>query len=116
MGGASYGLHFVQWTSSYHNVDWPELDPGDRQTVIDRLAALEERLLNLPGYPGKERHVSIFKNVGRNVGGSMSHPHQQVALSNTVPRRIEQDAEFLGRTGRSFASYMLEQNPAGRCI
>ncbi len=112
LGEPSVGLHFLQWTSSYHEDDWPELDPEDRRRVLDRLAALEQRLLNLPGYPKNERYVSIIKNAGRLVGGSLSHPHQQVVLSNAMPRRVRENQRFRDRTGGPFAGFMLSENPA----
>jgi galactose-1-phosphate uridylyltransferase len=112
LGGAAFGLHFLQWTSSYHHVDWPDLSPEDRDQVMRRLCVLEERLLNLPGYPGSERHVSIIKNMGRLVGGSLSHPHQQVALSNALPRRVRQNAQFRESHGQAFSTFMLERNPS----
>lgn len=109
----AYGVHFLQWTSSVHTVDWPELSVDDRGIVVDRLAALEKQLLSMEGVAGQpdERHVSIIKNVGRSVGGSLSHGHQQIALSNLCPRRIREDRAFLERTGRTFSSHMLARNP-----
>lgn len=111
-GGHSLGLHFIQWTSSRHDVDWPALDPGDRARVLDRLAALEYRLLTLPGYPAGERHVSIIKNVGRLVGGSLNHPHQQIVLSSAVPRRVGENRAFAERTGRTFTEFLRRENPS----
>jgi len=111
LGQPSVGLHFLQWTSSYHDHDWPELEPEDRFRVLDRLAALEQRLLSIPGYPADERYVSIIKNVGRLVGGSLDHPHQQVVLSNAIPRRVRENARFRERTDSPFAEFMLAENP-----
>ncbi|MFW6312394.1 MAG: hypothetical protein ACOC2N_00730, partial [Spirochaetota bacterium] len=71
----------------------------------------EERLLNLPGYPEDERYVSIIKNAGRLVGGSLTHPHQQIALSNAMPRRVRENQRFHDRTGVPFADFMLGENP-----
>lgn len=108
LGSRSFGLHFVQWTSSYHAHDWPALNTDDRVVVLDRLAALEERLLELPDFPADERYVSIIKNSGRLVGGSLSHPHQQIGLSNAMPRRVRENRDFFDRTGRTFSAFMLE--------
>jgi galactose-1-phosphate uridylyltransferase len=56
--------------------------------------------------------VSVIKNVGRSVGGSLSHGHQQIALTNVLPRRIAEDRAFRAREGRAFTAFMLEENPA----
>jgi galactose-1-phosphate uridylyltransferase len=114
--GRAVGLHFIQWTSSYHDRDWPELPQHDRRTVLDRLAALERRLLELPGYPCEERFVSIIKNSGSLVGGSLSHPHQQIVLSNVAPRRVRENHDVLRRRGVTFAELMLQGNPSDLTI
>jgi galactose-1-phosphate uridylyltransferase len=113
--GAALGLHFLQWTSSYHNKDWPELSSRDRLIVLSRLAALEERLLTLPNFPlqkGERSHVSIIKNVGLRVGGSLSHGHQQIGLSNVLPRRVKEHQDFVKNTGLTFSEHMIRENPA----
>lgn len=142
-----FGLHLLQWTSSLHEADWPELSPADRLVVARRLAHAEAVLLGLEGFPAVAesdvsaaahqrpehpaggpprpggpagpqpivpagRHVSVIKNVGRSVGGSLSHGHQQMALTNVLPRRIAEDRAFRTREGRAFTGFMLEENPA----
>jgi galactose-1-phosphate uridylyltransferase len=86
---------------------------------MSRLAALEGHLLAnaatlLPddgtGRPG---HVSIIKNYGRQVGASLSHGHQQIVLSNVMPRRIEENRRFQVARGETFAAHLLRHNPAG---
>lgn len=114
--GRSIGLHFVQWTSSRHDVDWPDLNAPDRRVVLDRLAALEQRLLALPGFPPGERFVSIIKNSGRLVGGSMDHPHQQIALSNVMPRRVRENQAFQNGHHTTFSGHMLRDNPAALTV
>ncbi|MFO8064923.1 MAG: hypothetical protein ACQETQ_07860 [Spirochaetota bacterium] len=142
--GAAFGAHFLQWTSSYHDRDWPELGEADRTTVMERLARLEAVLLHLPDFPGgptpasapasapgpasapaeepapdhvpndqrrDDRHVSIIKNVGRTVGGSLSHGHQQITLSNVLPGRVREHQQFERRYGKRFAPFMHENNP-----
>ena len=61
----------------------------DRVIVLQRLAALENKLLEQSG-----QYVSIIKNYGRLVGGSLSHGHQQIGVSNILPNRIRQDQQF----------------------
>ena len=111
--GRALGAHFLQWTSSHHEVDWPELSSRERGIVLARLARLEEKLLNLDGFPdGPEgRFVSAIKNVGRSVGGSLTHGHQQITLANVMPRRIRENAAFLEAHGKPFSRYLKETNP-----
>ena len=63
---------------------------------------------------GKETsngHVSIIKNYGRLVGGSLAHGHQQIALSNVMPRRVLDHQRFEMEHGENFSAYMLRENP-----
>lgn len=110
----SGGLHFVQWTSSFHEVDWPELSPEDRFTVMQRLAAIESALYAAApllysgsGTKAPAACVSMIKNAGRSVGGSMEHGHQQIALTNHIPGSLAMDRSFAMREGMSFASWLL---------
>lgn len=111
--GEILGGHFLQWTSSRHEVDWPELSTTDRGEVLARLAELEQRLLELPEFPdGPEgRFVSIIKNVGSSVGGSLSHGHQQISLSSVMPKRVRDNRSFLERRGEPFSRYLRRENP-----
>ncbi len=116
------GLHFLQWTSSYHDHDWHNMPAADRDVVFRRLVALEKTLLDgtasagepvrLPGdptpWPG---FVSIFKNYGRLVGGSLQHGHQQIIQSNVIPRRFRDNWRFEQERGEPFAAYLLRENP-----
>jgi galactose-1-phosphate uridylyltransferase len=105
-GEAATGYHFLQWTSSFHDKDWQNMPLNDRVIVLQRLAALEEKLLKQPG-----QYVSIIKNYGRLVGGSLSHGHQQIGVSNIQPNRILQDQQFVKEHGETFPAYMLRENP-----
>ncbi len=107
------GAHFLQWTSSNHDTDWPELTPSDRTVVMERLAALEKTLLKMPGFPeGPDgRIVSIIKNVGRSVGGSLSHGHQQIVLSGVMPRRVRENLDYSRDRGTPFSRTLLETTP-----
>jgi len=116
------GLHFLQWTSSLHDKDWHNMPQEDRVVVMKRLAALEKILLttscdSMPPtsrYGDLERRhgfVSIIKNGGRLVGGSLAHGHQQIAFSNVIPRRILENRNFEVTREETFSAFMLRNNP-----
>jgi galactose-1-phosphate uridylyltransferase len=123
----AFGMHFLQWTSSWHDRDWHNLSAPDRVVVMGRLAALERILLTTSGdfmppssmSDGKQGYygfVSIIKNGGRLVGGSLSHGHQQITFSNFLPRRILDNLDFKQKKGEVFSSFLLRENPAELCI
>jgi galactose-1-phosphate uridylyltransferase len=116
------GLHFLQWTSSYHDRDWHNMPQADRVVVLSRLAALEVQLLTtsrdvMPAVAGMNDHqdlngfVDIIKNEGSLVGGSLSHGHQQIGFSNVIPRRILEDWRFQREAGSAFSAYLQQVNP-----
>jgi galactose-1-phosphate uridylyltransferase len=118
------GFHFVQWTSSLHDKDWHNMPPTDCAVVLQRLAALERKLLadSRELFPVTEPwveqsgycyhgFVSIIKNYGRLVGGSLAHGHQQIALSNVLPRRILDNWRFERERGETFSAYLMRENP-----
>lgn len=118
----AYGLHFLQWTSSRHDDDWHSLPRADRVVVFQRLAALERKLLTeSEGFmPISEPwnvarstrgYVSIIKNYGRAVGGSLSHGHQQIAFSNIMPRRFFHNWQFFEQRREVFSSFLLRCTP-----
>ncbi len=109
------GLHFLQWTSSDHGVDWHNLPEEDGIVVMSRLAALEKTLLE-PGKVGGPRYVVMVKNYGRLVGSSLAHGHQQIALSSVMPRRFADNARFARKHGETFAAFMLRENPSNLLI
>ena len=100
---------------------------SDRVVVMKRLAALEKILLTTSGdfMPattlddeklGCYGFVSITKNGGRLVGGSLAHGHQQILFSDFLPRRILDNLNFKQRRGETFSSYLLKENPGELCI
>ena len=120
----AYGLHFLQWTSSLHSRDWHNMPLEDCRIVMRRLAALEEKLLlestdlmpaSRATNPGETRHaagyVSIIKNCGPLVGGSMPHGHQQIAFSNVMPRRFLENQRFQKVYEEKVADFLLRKNP-----
>ncbi|MBN1993705.1 MAG: hypothetical protein JW953_13470 [Anaerolineae bacterium] len=121
-GIPAYGFHFLQWTSSLHNRDWHNMPLADRVVVMQRLAALEKKLLTgatreMPppqlrdGQEDWRGFVSIIKNYGRLVGGSLIHGHQQIGFSNIMPRRFRDNWRFEQERGEPFAMYLLRKNP-----
>jgi galactose-1-phosphate uridylyltransferase len=117
------GFHLLQWTSSLHDKDWHNMPQLDRVVVMKRLAALEKMLLSSPtgairagqtpaDEPQPPGFVSIIKNYGHLVGGSLLHGHQQIGFSNVMPRRVGDNWRFKQRTGRTFSAYMMGKNPA----
>jgi len=107
------GLHFLQWTSSVHDKDFHNMPLADCIVVMSRLAALEKKLLesayNDAGCLFKQ--ISITKNYGHLVGGSLIHGHQQIVLMNFLPRRIMENVRFLQEKGEVFSRYLLRENP-----
>jgi galactose-1-phosphate uridylyltransferase len=121
-GLPSHGLHLLQWTSSYHDRDWHNMPQADRVIVLQRLAALEKRLLTtsgeaMPALPeiggrsGYHGFVEIIKNGGALVGGSLAHGHQQIGFSNVIPRRMLDNWRFEQHTGEEFSAYLQRVNP-----
>jgi galactose-1-phosphate uridylyltransferase len=110
-----WGLHFLQWTSSFHDRDWHNMPLVDRVVVMQRLAALERGLLTQANddVSGADSGwtVLIIKNCGRLVGGSLAHGHQQIALSNVLPRRMQDDERFEQERGERFTAFLMRENP-----
>ena len=117
------GFHFLQWTSSFHDHDWHNMPIEDNMIAMQRLGALEKRLLSdpflqpqtqdnseRPSWVGP-RFVSIIKNVGDQIGGSLPHGHQQILLSNIMPRRVKENKRFLEKNGVPFAAFLLSKTP-----
>ena len=119
------GLHFLQWTSSYHDRDWHNVPLRDCVVVMERLAALERTLLRGAGRPisvaasteirpREDGFVVIIKNYGHLVGGSLIHGHQQIAFIQApavMPRHFRDNARFERDHGETFSSVMLLETP-----
>jgi len=126
-GLPAHGLHFLQWTSSFHERDWNNMPQSDRIIVLERLSILERILIkdsalkmppskSLGGQTDKRGYVSIIKNYGRLVGGSLIHGHQQITASNVMPNKIRNNWRFKKQRGVSFADFLLGNNPADLLI
>lgn len=116
------GYHLLQWTSTEHDRDWHNMPVDDLTVVVDRLAALEKQLLEYgEGMPktgqwlNTDRRasgfVSIIKNVGAPVGGSLTHGHQQIVFSNTMPTGTFNNWKFEQTHNETFSAYLQRINP-----
>ena len=103
------GLHFLQWTSSYHDRDWHNMPLGDCVIVLSRLGALERKMLSSGLF--SDGYISIFKNYGRLVGGSIAHGHQQIVYSSQIPGRLANYIRFEKEHGEKFTEYLLRELP-----
>ena len=94
----------------------------DLVVVMMRLAALEKTLLTtsldmMPSLEqigdnqGRSGFVSIIKNSGSPVGGSIEHGHQQIVFSNIMPKRIQENLKFQQERGVHFSEFILNLNP-----
>lgn len=119
---AARGYHLLQWTSTEHDRDWHNMPVDDLEIVIERLAALEKHLLEYgEGMPKTDRwlntdrrtsgFVSIIKNVGAPVGGSLTHGHQQIVFSNTMPTGTFNNWKFQQTHKETFSAYLQRKNP-----
>ena len=66
----------------------------------------------LPGASGGAAYVSIIKNQGGLVGGSLAHGHQQIAFGSVMPGRVQDNRRFEQEQGEPFSAYLLRENPA----
>ena len=114
-GAAASGIHLLQWSSSFHDKDWHNMPIEDCTTVMQRLAELEKKLLTGTGTDMPETgqnkngnkvygYVSIIKNHGKLVGGSMPHGHQQIAHGNVKPKRVSENEQFEERNKDNFSA------------
>ena len=108
------GFHILHWTSSIHENNWLNMPSGDLFQVMTRAAAVEGYLISNKEilFPKKrEGYVSIIKNYGRKVGGSLEHDHQQIGFSNIMPRRVKDNLNFLAGNKKNFSEYLQANNP-----
>jgi galactose-1-phosphate uridylyltransferase len=55
--------------------------------------------------------VTVIKNYGAPVGGSLEHGHQQIGWNNIMPRSYYNNWCFYNRHDMYFSEYMLRENP-----
>jgi len=117
-----WGFHLVQWSSTIHDQDWHNMAEEDCVIVMSRLAAAEKKLLKVAreikeklssgdDSMGHGPYVSIIKNAGSAVGGSMEHGHQQILVSNLAPRRFLENQKFERENGITFSEHLQASNP-----
>ena len=129
VGGSKIdGFHLLQWTSNVHNDDWHNMSSFDRVVCVKALARLEKALLYSQGpyLPNKSwsenkddktsGFVSIIKNYGRLVGGSLEHGHQQIIYTNIMPLKFRHNLHFLKKHGETYSDYMLRTNPSSLTV
>ncbi len=104
--GGTYGFHLLQWTSNHHDQDWHNMPVEDLVSVMRRTAAVEKYFINRTD---GEWYVSIIKNQGPLVGGSLSHGHQQIIAGPQKPRSVLQHERFKAENGAVFPKYMLNE-------
>ena len=113
----AWGLHLLQWTSAYHELDWHNMPVEDLSIVMKQLGVLEAYLLSaFQDVLADSLHVSIIKNGGLGSGGSLAHGHQQIILSNAIPRKAIENLNFEKTHGQVFSKFMLERNPKSLVI
>lgn len=121
-GRSAVGSHFLHWPSNLHDSDFHNMSQEDVLVVLERLCVLEQKLLHSPDsnmtlshkLPDGDHYgyIGVIKNVGRLVGGSLSHGHHQIVHTNIKPRRVEENEGFRQSFGQNFSDYILRENPA----
>ncbi len=115
----SRGFHFLQWSSTNHDSGWQNMISRDLESVIRQLARLEKYLLTGRSvlFPDSDEiHVSIIKNFGRPVGGSLTHDHQQIGCSPRMPARTRRNKEFLEKRGICYPLFLLNETPPSNIV
>lgn len=79
------GGHEVIVESPRHTESLGELNTAEVALVF---AAYAQRIRHWQNVPGI-RHVSVFKNVGRDAGASLQHSHSQLIATNRVPAVVQ---------------------------
>ena len=118
---SAYGMHFLQWPSNRHDLDFENMPVQDSCIVLERLALLENKILHseIPelrttsGYedPPHTGFSGIIKNYGHLVGGSLSHGHIQIAFTNIMPGVIRDNIRFRNSRNETFIHYLSRENP-----
>lgn len=87
------GGHEVIIESSRHVHSLTQLDMAEIELVFK---AYQDRLRHYRGVDGI-RYTSIFKNVGRSAGASLTHSHSQLVATDRLPRGVEHQCERMRR-------------------
>lgn len=114
------GVHLVHWSCLAHDGGLAAAAPEVATALLTQLAEAEAFLLHeAPAhYPesgdGHRGHVSIIKNRGRRVGGSVEHDHQQILLSALRPPEAERTRALLQQLGAAPDPELLVEDLGGR--
>ena len=113
LGTYAQGGHWLQWISSFHEMDLHNMPVEDIAVVLSRLALFEGKLLkgkrsNMPVWTDTEGRkfygfVGIIRNFGQMGGASLAHGHLQITHTNVIPKAIIDDREYYVRNNRSFS-------------
>lgn len=87
------GGHEVIIESNRHVHSLTQLDMAEIELVFK---AYQDRLKHYRDVDGI-RYTSIFKNVGRSAGASLTHSHSQLVATDRLPRGIENLCERMRR-------------------
>jgi len=87
-----------------HEGDLCDLSLEHMRKVIDFFAKEYERLSNL----NYIKYVAEFRNKGKEIGVSLTHPHSQIYALPFIPPRIKEEL-------RSFRKYMREKRKCLLC-
>lgn len=79
------GAHEVIIETPDHKM---ELEDQPIEGIATVLTACKERMLDLLR-DERLRYILMFKNVGRQAGASLSHPHGQIIATPTTPSRVK---------------------------
>ena len=79
------GGHEVIIESPRHTRSFSELNPAEIALVFQAYANRLNYWRNVSGV----RHISLFKNVGRDAGASLQHSHSQVIATSRVPASVD---------------------------
>ena len=116
---SSSGFHFLQWTSSNHNDSWINMDIQDLSVVFSRTAAIEKWLIDNSRrfFPVTGKGwVTLIKNFGKAVGGSLEHDHQQIGFSSVMPGQVKRNLVFMKKNNIKYSAYLDKENPGNLTV
>ncbi|MEM2154807.1 MAG: galactose-1-phosphate uridylyltransferase [Nitrososphaeria archaeon] len=101
-GKKAFGVCEVIVETTIHEGDLCDLCLDNVKAVIDTFANEFERLSNIKGI----KYVAEFRNKGKEIGVSLTHPHSQIYALPFIPPRIMQEL-------KSFEKYYTSNR---RCL
>ncbi|MCB9899516.1 MAG: hypothetical protein H6825_16035 [Planctomycetes bacterium] len=116
------GVHLVHWSTRRHDGGWAHAGRATSVALLAQLARAEEFLLHGADerFPesgeGHRGHVSVVKNHGRRVGGSVAHDHQQILLSAREPSEPRRTIGLAERLLRETPAALHVDEVDGRAV